>query len=1625
MRNKLTLLFFAIIFFFLCLPSSLTALADDGYTYIDENGDTQTTGALTVTPILASTATLSNGWYVVNADVIRTGTITVSGDAKLILVDGKTLKVTASSDNAGIVVTGSNRLTIYGQAGGTGTLDSTGSNYCAGIGSAKHNTAGTITINGGTVKAYGGREAAAIGSGSFCNGGTITINGGTVNASGGDDGSGIGSGWLNDDGGTITINGGTVNAQGNSAGAGIGSGYFGDGGTITINDGKVNATGGYYGAGIGGGDKGDGGNITIKGGTIKATGGDYASGIGGGNGGAGGNITISGGTVTAAGSGSADWGGAGIGGGLSGDGGNITISGGIITATGRRCGAGIGGSANGSAGIITISGGIVTAKGDDYATGGSPGIGSYGNGAVILSGGVVFAQAGPGANDVGKGANSEAVVTLEMTNTAALFLRNNSCVTPTTTTHTHHTVSGHIADKAAYGIPVPWSGNFGAYLRLYTHSYNANNGSGTAPSPVTQHIGTSVSVAYRGSLNRTGYTFSGWNTAANKEGTGYSVGSTLTLLDDTTLYAVWKPYTYKISYNANGGTGSTASSIHTYDEAKPLTPNGFTKTGYTFVGWATEAGGTVVYTNGQSVTNLSSIDGIIVTLYAIWRPNSYTVQYDANGGTGSTALSSHTYDAAKTLTANGFTRVGYTFAGWATSEGGTAVYADEESVSNLASGAGAVVTLYAVWTPHTYTVNYDANGGSGSTALSSHTYDAAKTLTANGFTRVGYTFAGWATEVDGTAVYTDKMSVSNLASEDGATVTLYATWTPHTYTVSYDDNGGTGSTAPSTHTYDEAKTLTANGFARTGYTFAGWATSAGGAAIYTDEDSVLNLTPEDGVSVTLYAVWTANIYTIDYNANGGSGRTAPSSHTYDEAKTLTANGFARTGYTFMGWATSAYGTAVYTDEESVSNLASVNGTRVTLYAVWTPHTYTVNYDANGGTGRTDSSSYTYDEAKTLTANGFARTGYTFSGWATSAGGTALYSDEQSVSNLTPEDSGAVTLYAVWRANTYTVKYNANGGSGRTASSRHAYDEAKRLTANVFAKTGYTFMGWATETAGEVVYTDGQSVSNLTSEDGAALTLYAVWRANTYTVKYDANGGSGRTASSSHTYDAAKTLTTNGFARQGYTFAGWAASARGTALYSDGQSASNLTQEDGGVVTLYAVWTPHTYTVSYDANGGMGNVASSRHTYGVAKALTANGFAKTGYTFVGWADDADGAVIYSDGQSVSNLTSEDGAALTLYAVWRANTYTVNYDANGGSGNTASSRHTYDEAKTLTANGFTRTGYTFAGWATSSKGATIYKNEESVLNLTAENDETLTLYAVWKGNSYTVNYDSNGGTGNVASSRHTYGVAKALTANDFYRTGYTFAGWANDEDGAVIYSDGQSVSNLTSVNGTTVTLYAVWMPVYSLSVASGTGSGSYKAGTWVFITAEAAPSGKVFDRWISSGGGTFEDASNASTTFMMPDHDVTLTATYKDAHVIPNPVSNATVTLKPRSIQADESTGIIIATINIDDLPKGTASIQLPSGEIIQIDMNAGTFKLQISQDDLQGDGSLVILALDKENIPLGNYHIDLSDDVWQAGSADSGDGIISVLVWIAAGVLVIGVMSVVMVRRNKKVKRFSK
>lgn len=610
-------------------------------------------------------------------------------------------------------------------------------------------------------------------------------------------------------------------------------------------------------------------------------------------------------------------------------------------------------------------------------------------------------------------------------------------------------------------------------------------------------------------------------------------------------------------YNGSMLLGSAA--YYTGETYTLMDGSGLNKTGYTFGGW------------GVSGNQTMGTSDVIRT--AVWTPNTYEVVFYNDSAT---TEQSFTYDEAAALNGS-VTKPGYTLSGWATSSGGPKVYGVNETVQNLTSAMNGMVDLYAVWQAQTCTISFANEGGTGSMEPQSFLHGIAQELMPNGFTRTGYTFAGW---TDGATTYVDGQSITAAGN-----MALTAQWAPNVYRVVFNGNGANGGATMASQSffYDDSKNLTNNTFIRTGYTFAGWATTSTGDKAYDNGQAVRNLTSAQNGTVTLYAVWIPNTYFVSFNSGVGSGSMNTQAHTYGAAQPLADNTFACTGYSFGGWNTQADGTGLnYADKASVINL-TVTGS-VTLYAQWTADTYSLAFNSNNGVGSMNNQNFATGDSGTVSANRFVKPGYTFNGWNTKADGTGTnYAADTNLMSLDNLATASPTLYAKWIANNYTVSFNANGGTGSMTDQSFAYDVPKNLTANSFARGSDTFLGWSTSaTAETAAYANGQSVSNLSTIADGRVTLYAVWRANTYEVRFDGNGGSGDMLPQTIGRSDSAQLNTNAYTRTGYSFAGWNTNINGSGIsYSNGQQVTNLPGDSASSITLYAQWTE---SARYNLNG---------------------------------------------------------------------------------------------------------------------------------------------------------------------------------------------------------------------------------------------------------------------------------------------------------------------------------------------------------------------------------------------------------------------------------------------------------
>lgn len=543
---------------------------------------------------------------------------------------------------------------------------------------------------------------------------------------------------------------------------------------------------------------------------------------------------------------------------------------------------------------------------------------------------------------------------------------------------------------------------------VYKVTYYANGGSG-APMEQEKKYGVNLTLSSTVPL-RNGYVFTGWNTKEDGSGKKYSPGDIYSENEKLNLYAQWKTNAYTLTYDGNGYSSYSSKVENVVTTTiKTNMPNRF---GYTFLGWSTNSSATsATYTPGSTISLSSN-----TTLYAVWK-SAQSVS-TGNSNTVNIAFAEQAWYYKFTPSSSGE----YTFESTGSIDSkvtiykadGTEIGSDDDSgessnfkkTLSLTSGTTYYIKAFAYSsktgtysfkvtknTPASYTVSFNANGGSVSptsvivTAGNSATlptpakkytlsYNANNGSGAPSSQSVSVSCKGWSTSnTASSASYSCGSSYKPTTN-----ITLYAVW--------YSNGSATISSTKPT---------------RSGYTFLGWSTSSSASSASYSSGSSISISS----NTTLYAVWKKNpttSYTVNYNANGGS--VSPSSATVTAGNSVTlpmpsktatitynANGGSgapssqNVSLSCSGWSTSSTASsASYSCGSSYKPTANT-----TLYAVW-------------GKGTT-----------TLSSTKPTRAGYTFLGWANDKNATSA--EFQSGTKVSLKDN--VTIYAIWKADTST------------------------------------------------------------------------------------------------------------------------------------------------------------------------------------------------------------------------------------------------------------------------------------------------------------------------------------------------------------------------------------------------------------------------------------------------------------------------------------------------------------------------------------------------------------------------------------------------------------------------------
>ncbi|MGE4571948.1 MAG: InlB B-repeat-containing protein [Candidatus Izemoplasmatales bacterium] len=498
-----------------------------------------------------------------------------------------------------------------------------------------------------------------------------------------------------------------------------------------------------------------------------------------------------------------------------------------------------------------------------------------------------------------------------------------------------------------------------------------------------------------------------------------------------------------------------------------------------------------------------------------------------------------------------------------------------------------------------------------------------------------------------------------------------------------------------------------------GYTFAGW---------YEDELMTVAFTgtqmPMEDIS--LYAKWTPIQYNITFEENGGSSIN-DLTYFYEDSVSLPDNPI-KEGYSFVGW----YKDSDLLIEFSDSIMPAEN---ITLYAKWQINQYTISLmDMDGML--IDELVFDYNEVIILPANPI-KTGYTFQAW---------YEDQvlTQVFSLVQMPAQDFNLYGKWQINQYTIAFEENGGS-LLSDLTLDYDESIPMLDNPL-KEGYTFMGWYEDSEFTIEFGD----INMPAQD---LILFAKWQINQYSIFFEENGGN--TINEILLDYQASIVLPNPPTKEGYTFLAW---------YEDEALEQAFTQSlmPANNLVLYAKWQVNQYSITFEENGGS-LVDDILADYGSIINQPEDP-SKEGLVFGGWYEDMDLSIPYE----FDYIEAEN---IILYAKWLSKKVTVEYDIDD-----------YDvplmlgfSGDSLTLPTPSLTGRTFTGW---------YLEPELTTEVewTTYPDNDVVLYGGWSMISYTITYDSVGGSSLLAD---TYYYQDVITEpSEPTKEGYSFAGWYVD-------------------------------------------------------------------------------------------------------------------------------------------------------------------------------------------------------------------------------------------------------
>ena len=772
-----------------------------------------------------------------------------------------------------------------------------------------------------------------------------------------------------------------------------------------------------------------------------------------------------------------------------------------------------------------------------------------------------------------------------------------STVTEPTKQREGYTLEGWYTDssfKNKYNFDTPVTVALSLYanwtINTYTITYSSDYG--TAPVAKTVNWGTKLSEDDLAKIEAEGWVFKGWKIGSTNT---YATTDT-TVTDNITLTADWSIAQITISYETTHGTAPETQTVDYGTILATAHLEEIEADGYDFNGWLLDG------KEAEAGTTLKAD----ITLTASWTAKTYSITYygveDAENPNNTVKYTIK----SDPITLADASKEGYTFKGWFTTE----TFDEGTVATGIATGSTGNKTFYAKWEIKTFTITYTSKHG---TAPDEETVDWKTLLGKEYFPSLvesGYKFNGWKL---GEQTVTGGYEVTE-------NIELVADWSLVEYKITLEGLEGADYSVPAEKYTVETETITLGQATKVGYDFGGWYTSSD----FIEDTGVTEIETGSTGDKTFYAKWTVESYEVSFETGWDDWTIDNESIEYKNTVSEPEQSSEREGYTLDGWFTSSdYVGEAYNFETPVTGA-------IELFAKWTPEIYSITFEGLDGADY-DAPAATYTIEDSIALGQPTKEGYDFGGWYTSSD----FIEGTDVTEIATGSTGDKTFYAKWIIKTFEISYTSEHG---TAPSVETVDW-KTLLSEEYLPTlevnGYTFNGWKLD--GHTV-TDGYEVTD-------DIELAADWSLTHYNIQYEGIDGTEYVAPTGEYTITDVTIPLGEASKDGYNFGGWYTSSD----FKEGTDVTEIATGSTGNKTFYAKWTPITYHITYNLDGGE-NPAGAIESYTIEDEVTLPTPEKSGYTFLGWYD------AETDGNKVETISIGSKEDKEYWAKW-SQTFTI--------------------------------------------------------------------------------------------------------------------------------------------------------------------------------------------------------------------------------------------------------------------------------------------------------------------------------------------------------------------------------